>query len=76
MEVKIEVKINRQIRQSIPVGNQHQSTGFDGEIPNDRAGKANMLNKYCYSLFSDIIIPYDNLEIFSILTLAAKSKYV
>lgn len=39
-------------------------------------GKADVLNKYCYSLFSDTIIPYDNYEIFSIPTPATESKYV
>lgn len=48
----------------------------DSEIANDIVGKADTLNKYCYSLFSDTIIPYDNYEIFSIPTPATESKYV
>lgn len=33
-------------------------------------------DKYCYSLPSDTITPYDNYEIFSILPLATESNYV
>lgn len=42
----------------------------------DSAGKADTLNKCCYSLFRDLIILLGNYEIFSILTLASGSKYV